>query len=354
MEKINIDLNILIYPLLAVVFSFIVLFLTYKYLKKIAVKNSHIRVFSQLIIAAEIFFCVFLVILVLPVRDTFKGQILSFLGILLSATLALSSTTLLGNILAGIMLRGMGSLKIGDFIKTGDHFGRISEKGLFHIEIQTEYRNLITISNIFLIAKPIKVIHSSGTIISSEVSLGYDVSSDRIKTLLIEAAKNSGLEDPFVYILKLADFSILYRVNGLLPEVKYLISAHSQLNDQILKVLHRNSIEIVSPNFMNTRTVNDIRFISKEPLKDEVQDTEINPEDTVFEKANMAELLHENVNHLTDIKNEIEKIEKEMNSTPDKFREKMFQDRLIILKKEEAELNRDIEIKKEALNSEDK
>ncbi len=120
-----------------------------------------------------------ILILVSPISDNQKGQILSLLGILLSAAIALSSTTFLGNAMAGIMLRAVRSFKMGDFIQVGDHFGRVTERGLFHIEIQTEYRDLTTLPNLYLVNNPVKVIRSSGTIITAEVSLGYDVRTTR-------------------------------------------------------------------------------------------------------------------------------------------------------------------------------
>ncbi len=342
-----------IQPLIAILLSFMVLFLTHYYFKKSNHDSTNIKLTSQIIMSAEVFIFLFLFIILLPLKDNLKGQILSFLGILLSATIAISSTTVLGNIMAGIMLRSISSLKMGDFIITGDYLGRISEKGLFHIEIQTEDRNLVTIPNIFLIAKPIKVIHSSGTIIFSEISLGYDLPPNLIKDLLIEAAKNSGLKEPFVYIVTLGDFSILYRVSGLLSEVKHLISAKSQLNNEILHTLHKNSIEIVSPNFMNTRSVNDLKFIPKDPLKNGSQNLGVIPEDTVFGKADIAEKLEDKIRQLEDIKNEIEEFEKIMESASEETEKKTFQDKITRLEKLKTRLNNEIEKSKNDLNNED-
>ena len=45
-----------------------------------------------------------LLVLSLPLPPSEKGNLLSLIGIVLSAAIALSSTTLLGNILAGLMI----------------------------------------------------------------------------------------------------------------------------------------------------------------------------------------------------------------------------------------------------------
>lgn len=93
----------------------------------------------------------------------------------------------------------------------GEHFGRVSKRGLFHTEIQTEDRDLITLPNLYLVSHPVTTVRNSGTIISSTVSLGYDVPRGRIEASLLRAAQNAGLQDPFVRIFELGDFSVSYR-----------------------------------------------------------------------------------------------------------------------------------------------
>ena len=157
-----------------------------------------------------------MVILTLPVSETTIGQLLGLIGILLSAVIALSAMTFVGNIMAGLMLRAIKNFRPGDFVRVGDHFGRISERGLFHIEIQTEDRDLTTLPNQYLVTNPVKVIRSSGTLVTADVSLGYDVSRVVVERVLLEAATDAELKEPFVYVIGLGDFSVAYRIAGLL------------------------------------------------------------------------------------------------------------------------------------------
>ena len=115
-----------------------------------------------------------ILILIIPdeyLSETSTGQLLSLIGILLTAAIALSSTTLIGNAMAGLMLRSVKSFRPGDFVRIGDHFGRVTAHGLFHVDIQTEDRDLTTLPNLYMVTNPVKVILSSGTIVSAEVSL---------------------------------------------------------------------------------------------------------------------------------------------------------------------------------------
>jgi small-conductance mechanosensitive channel len=235
-----------------------------------------------------------IVILVIPMSDTMRGQVLGLLGILVSASIALSSTTIIGNAMAGVMMRAVRNFRMGDFIRVGEHFGRVSERGLFHTEIQTEDRELTTLPNIYLVSNPVTTIRKSGTIVSAVVSLGYDLERTRVEGLLLEAAKSSDLEEPFVSVLELGDFAVTYRVAGLLTEVKRLISTRSQLRKRVMDSLHGDGVEIVSPSFRNMRALSpETVFVPRAPGPKKETEPDSVPEDVVFDKAEEAESLEE-------------------------------------------------------------
>ncbi len=256
-------------------------------------------------------------IISLPVSDAVRGQILALVGIVLSAAIALSSTTFLGNAIAGIMLRAVRSFRVGDFIHINEHFGRVSARGLFHIEIQTVDRDLTTLPNLYIATNPVKVIRTSGTIISEQLSLGYDIPRTRIEELLIDAAKQTGLEEPFVHVKELGDFSVVYRISGLLTDVGQILSSHSKLNEKIMDNLHKASVEIVSPTFMNTRAAADKRFIPEPEKEQRDEKPETKPEDIVFDKAQQAEELELNKKRLNEMKKQIEEIRERIHATED-------------------------------------
>lgn len=251
------------------------------------------------------------VLVTLPIRDSLRGQLFTLFGIIISALIALSSTTLIGNSMAGLMLRAVKSFKPGDFIHVNHLSGRVSDKGLFHVEIQTITRDLITIPNQYLINNPVQVTKSDGTFIFAEVSLGYDVPRMKIEEALLEAAKDTELTEAFVHVQALGDFSIVYRIYGLLEDVKYLISAQSTLKKKMLDCLHRADIEIVSPNFMNQRVLNpEQQFIPKMMpgrFKRPAYETEKElADEVVFDKAEEAESLENLREKFQAVKNEIQ------------------------------------------------
>jgi len=216
--------------------------------------------------------------------------------------------------MAGIQNSMINSFKPGDFVKVNEIFGRVSEKGLFHTEIQTIDRDLITVPNLFLSNNPVKVTRSSGTFISAECSLGYDVSRIKIEECLIEAATRSGLADPFVHVTSLGDFSVVYKVHGMLQDVKTVLSARSRLHASMLDALHEANIEIMSPNFVNQRQiVGTPPAIPKKPKRAEIEKAKeldnVIAEDKIFDKAEEAESIEQRKEKITEVEQKIKDIE---------------------------------------------
>jgi small conductance mechanosensitive channel len=267
----------------------------------------------QLLIGLITAIFVIILILELPIADAPRGQLMSLLGILVTAAVALSSTTLLGNAMAGFMLRSIRNFRPGDFIVVDGHRGRVSELGLLRTEIQTERRNLTTFPNLYLVTNPVTVVRSSGTFIAATVSLGYDVPRDEIEKALLQAAEDAGLTDPFVFVMDLGDFAITYQIAGFLEETKYLISAESKLRSCMLDSLHEAGIEIVSPTFMNQRQLKpEQAFIPKSSRVPMARaEAESRPEERMFDKAELAEHEAKAEERLKEVVKELETLEKQ-------------------------------------------
>ncbi|MBI9053275.1 MAG: mechanosensitive ion channel [Bacteroidales bacterium] len=257
-------------------------------------------------------------ILSLPIDKGLKGQVLSFLAIVISAAIALSSTTVLGNLMAGIMNNAMERYKIGDLIKVGELTGRVTKKNIFHTEIQLEDSNFVTIPNLYISSNPVKLTRKSNTVISSTLSLGYEVSQRKIEKCLKNAAVETGLKDPYVYITELGDFSVTYKIHGFLEDSGKYFTTSSLLNSKVIDFLHENNIEIVSPSFMNQRKVDDARFIPKSEKSQKIDNKEKSPEELIFDKAIEAGALEKKKEYISEIDQKIENLKKQIKELDDK------------------------------------
>jgi small conductance mechanosensitive channel len=271
------------------------------------------RQFSrQLIMLGLSFAGLLAIVLALPVSESSRNQVVGILGLLLSGIFAFSSSTLFTNLMSGIMLRVTKPFRIGDFISIEGYFGRVVERGLLDTEIQTESRQLVALPNIYMITHPVSVTRSSGTIISTSLSLGYDIHHSQVDALLLEAASTCGLDDPFVQVIELGDYSITYKVSGMLMDVKSLLTARSNLCRHVLDTLHDSGVEIVSPSFMNQRKLPDglktipIRSTSPEPEQSS------SVEAVAFDKAEQAEQVEKHkqalIDKIEEVKTDLEEV----------------------------------------------
>lgn len=230
------------------------------------------------------------VVLALPVSESTRNQIIGLIGLIISGVIAYSSSSIFSNLMAGIMMRITKPFHTGDFINIQGYFGRVVERGLLDTELQTENRELVALPNTFMITHPVSVTRSSGTIISTTLSLGYDVHHLTLEELLLEAATACGLEDPFVQIIELGDYSVTYKLSGMLTDVKSLLTARSNLSRYVLDTLHGNDVEIMSPSFMNQRRLaDDLKVIPPRSRKKAQSDGASVVETVAFDKADQAE-----------------------------------------------------------------
>lgn len=319
-------------PVLIVIVSVMVALVSIDWLLKRRWKDDPSLQFRfQLLMLGLTAVAVLLIIVALPVGVETRGQLLSLIGILLSAAIALSSTTFIGNIMAGVMLRAVSSVRPGDFITVAELTGRITEMGLLHTEVQTEFRDLVTVPNLHMVTRPMQVVRSSGTIITAEISLGYNVAYADVYRILGEATAKAGLQDGFVQVRKLGDFSITYRFAGLLEDVTSLISAHSRLREAALDALHAADIEIVSPTFMNTRALAPDQTIIPQPTIAVAPEQAKQLEDLAFDKAEDAasvEELRRSI-ELIDVEMEAVKAQKDESATTTVEQLATMKDRLL-------------------------
>ncbi|MCK9342658.1 MAG: mechanosensitive ion channel family protein [Massilibacteroides sp.] len=301
MEHILHLLKLILEPVSIILVLILLLFANSWLFKKVKSTIVYRNIIKNSIATLLLFVGLLVFILSFPIDKTLKGQILSFLAIVVSAGIALSSTTVLGNLIAGIMNNSMNRFRNGDLIKIGDLQGRVTKKSIFHTEIQLEDSNFITIPNLYIATNPVKLTRKTDTVISTSVSLGYDIPRIIIEESLKEAAILTGLTDPYVYITNLGDYSVLYKIHGFLEDSSKYFSTISILNGNVMDMLHKKRIEIVSPSFMNQINANDKIFIPKEMVEKDLKNNQRIPEDLIFDEAIKSENIEKKKDKLKEL-----------------------------------------------------
>jgi small-conductance mechanosensitive channel len=199
----------------------------------------------------------------LPGSDSaaFRG-VSVFLGVLLS----LGSSSVISNIMAGLVITYMRPYKVGDRIKIDDIMGEVVEKSLMTTRINTIKNEDVTIPNSKVLTG-YSINYSTptekdGLIIHTTVTIGYDAPWRAVHELLLRAAELtdgvSGSPEPFVLQTSLDDFYISYQINAYIKDAKRLLRIKSALHQNIQDEFNRAGVEIMSPHYRSERDGNPV------------------------------------------------------------------------------------------------
>jgi small-conductance mechanosensitive channel len=186
----------------------------------------------------------------------FKGISL-FLGVLVS----LGSTSVVGNLVAGIMVVYMRSYSVGDIIKVGEEFGRVVETDVLATRLRTPKNVEIIIPNSTMISSDVlnfsRRAAQEGLILHTEVTIGYNAAWRQVHAMLLRAAaRTSGLlkdPPPFVLQRELGNFAVAYEINGYTREPERMNRIYSELHRNILDEFNEYGVEILTPNYEGDR-----------------------------------------------------------------------------------------------------
>lgn len=191
--------------------------------------------------------------------DVFKG-VSVFLGILFS----LGSSSAISNIIAGLVITYMRAFKIGERVKIGDTVGDVVEKTMLVTRLRTIKNEDVTIPNSSILngntVNYSSSAQSRGLILSSTVTIGYDVPWRNVHELLISAAlKTDHVKQepkPFVLQTSLDDFYVSYQINAYTDQAGIAAKIYSQLHANIQDAFNEGDVEILSPHYRAVRDGN--------------------------------------------------------------------------------------------------
>lgn len=208
----------------------------------------------------------FMVIMIWPLLPNSDSAVFQGVSVFVGLVVSLGSTTVIGNLMAGMVLTYMRSFRIGDQIKMNDVMGVVIEKTPFVTRIRTRQNEIVTIPNSAVMsAQTINYsmsIEYQPVVVTVDVTVGYEVEKEEVRRLLIEAALEAkGILNhpkPYVLIPKLHDFYCCYQINAFTRDVKTFARVNSNLNESVVDKLHEAGIELLSPHFVAQRDGNDV------------------------------------------------------------------------------------------------
>jgi small-conductance mechanosensitive channel len=185
-----------------------------------------------------------------------------FIGVLIS----ISSTALIGNLIAGMVLTYMRPFQAGDFIKIGEVVGTVKEKTPFAIRVMTTKNEEVTIPNSNVMSAHTtnysRSARENKLVLYTAVTFGYDTPWRQVHELLLSAAARTKhvLAEPAPFILqKTLDNSFAeYQINVYVTEAGLLPRIYSELYENIQDAFKEAGLDMTSPVYQSFRGENRI------------------------------------------------------------------------------------------------
>ncbi len=187
--------------------------------------------------------------------DAFKGM-----SVLIGLMITVGGSSLIGQGASGLILTYSRTLKVGEYVRVGEHEGTVTELGTFTTRMRTGLGEEVTLPNALVLGTATKnysrSVQGRGYIVDTSVTIGYDTPWRQIESMLIEAAgRTPGILQtpaPMVFQVGLLDFYVEYRL------VCQAVPAEPRPRALVLTALHRNiqdvfnehGVQIMSPHYI--------------------------------------------------------------------------------------------------------
>jgi len=185
--------------------------------------------------------------------DAFKG-VSVFVGLMIS----LGSAGLVNQIMHGLVIVYSRALKAGDYVKTGEIRGVVSEVGLLSTKITTRRREEITIPNSLLTSDTVtnysRLAGKDGAVVGTPVKVGYDAPWRQVEAILkLAAARTPDIRQqppPRVIQRTLSDFFVEYELVFNIDQPDRRPFILSKLHAQIQDAFNEFGVQIMSPHYL--------------------------------------------------------------------------------------------------------
>ena len=216
----------------------------------------------------RVLLCSLMVVMIWPLLPNSDSEVFQGVSVFIGVVVSLGSTSIIGNLMAGLVMTYMRPFHIGDYIKVGDTVGEVIEKTVFVTRIRTRKNEVVTIQNSSLMGSQTSnfsmAAKNFGIIVHTKVTIGYDAPWQQIKEIMESAAlATPGIKHkphPFMMITALNDFYVEYEINAYTDDAVKLPAVYSALHANLLKRFFEEGVEIMSPHFYALRNGKDIQM----------------------------------------------------------------------------------------------
>jgi small-conductance mechanosensitive channel len=209
----------------------------------------------------------------LPWSDSraFQGM-----SVVLGLAVSFASGGLINHWVSGLMVLYARSVRVGEFVAVGPTEGVVTEMGALATKLRTMRREEITIPNGVMASDRLvnytRLAADHGVLLSTSISIGYDVPWQRVRDLLLAAAESTAgiaaQPAPRVLAWELSDFFVEYQLHNYLIRDADRIAVRAELNTRILDMFAGAGVQIMTPHY---ETQPDRRVLPLQTVSDGVR-----------------------------------------------------------------------------------
>ena len=202
-----------------------------------------------------------MLVMIWPLLPSSNSAVFQGVSVFMGLIVSLGSTSIIGNVMAGMVMTYMRPFRIGDYIKVGEIVGEVIEKNVLVTRIRTRKNEIVTIQNSNMLSAQTsnytEAAKTFGIIVHTKVTIGYDVPWQQIKEIMEGAALDTqGIKKnpkPFMLITALDDFYVEYEINAYTDNSAAMPRVYSELHQNLLKRFFESGVEIMSPHIFARR-----------------------------------------------------------------------------------------------------
>ncbi|KAA6341946.1 Mechanosensitive channel MscK [termite gut metagenome] len=208
----------------------------------------------------------FMIAMIYPLLPKSDSGVFQGVSVFVGIIFSLGSSSVVGNVMAGLVLTYMRPFKIGDRIKLNDTIGNVIEKTPFVIRIRTPKNEIITIPNSAVMSSHAVNYSASardyGLILHTDVGFSFDVHWKTAHDILLRAASDTPdvMAEPAPFVLEVSFYNtgVNYQINAFIKDADKINKIYSDLHHRIQDYANKAGVEMVVPQYIATRDGNEI------------------------------------------------------------------------------------------------
>jgi small-conductance mechanosensitive channel len=201
------------------------------------------------------------IMLGLPYVPGSDSKTVQAFSIVLGVLVSFGSSSVVSNVMAGLVLTYSRAFRIGDRVRIGDVLGDVTHLGVFTTHIRTLKDEEVVVPNAVVQNAAwtnfARYATDTGVQVSTQVTIGYNVEWRQVHKLLVDAAlKTEGIErtpEPYVLQKALEDFYVRYQINAFCRRPGDLHFVEARLCQNIQDSFFAAGVEIMSPHYESFR-----------------------------------------------------------------------------------------------------